>query len=142
MSIKVTPKARKVLVSLAKQVFMHKGSIKQANYEIGQLFVNENRRILNTGSRTGRLYRIAGRNHQSSAPGEPPATITGRLARSADYLVHGWHTMSLGQRASYADFLEYGTRNIRPRKNVILAINNIAAQSSNAYYQSFRRHNQ
>jgi len=34
------------------------------------------------GGRSGRIYEIAGRTHQASAPGEPPANLTGQLADS------------------------------------------------------------
>ncbi len=35
-----------------------------------------------SGPRTGRIYIIRGRPHQASAPGEPPATLTGELRQS------------------------------------------------------------
>jgi hypothetical protein len=141
MNIKVNQKSRRVQASLPKQLDLHKKSINQANYQIGINFVDENREILNTGTRTGRVYQTSAGKHIASAPGEAPSTITGRLAKSVDYSVHGWNKMSLGQKASYADFLESGTKRIKPRKNVILAINNIAGDAVNAYYQFFKRNN-
>lgn len=65
-------------------------------------------------SGTGRQY---GR-HRASAPGQPPATDTGRLAasireelrRDAQGLVE-----VIGTNVSYAAYLERGTRNIAPR---------------------------
>jgi hypothetical protein len=134
--MKITQRTKKVEVSLSRQALLHKKSITQANYDIGQMFVNENRHILNTGKRTGRLYG----NHRASAPGEVPSSRGGRLAKSVDYKVHGWQKMSLGQTAPYADYLETGTKRIRPRRNVIVAINNIAAQAVNAYYKMSKRY--
>ncbi len=138
--IKVTPKTRSVLVTIPKQTILHKRGIQNAHYKIGQDVVDENRRLLNTGPKTGRLYRLSGgQRHQASAPGQAPATRTGRLARSTDYKVHGWRTMTVGQEAPYAAFLERGTRRIAPRPNLIRAINNLAGTTLQAYRQGVKR---
>lgn len=139
-SVKVTPKTRKVLVTIPKLSKMHQRGIRMAHYKIGQDVVDENRRLLKTGPKTGRIYRLSGgQRHQASAPGEPPATRTGRLARSVDYRVHGWHTMTVGQEAPYASFLELGTRRIAPRPNLIRAINNLAGTTLQAYREATKR---
>lgn len=122
--IKVTPKTKSVLLDIPKHKLKHKKQISDSLHEIGQITVNENQRILRTGRRTGRIYRIRGRDHVASAAGEPPALITGRLAKSAGYKASGWTELRVGQQAPYAAFLENGTRFIRPRVNLLLAVNN------------------
>lgn len=90
----------------------------------GDIASRELVRILTTGPRTGRVYTFRGRKHQASAPGEPPALRTGRLAKSVDYQVSGWHTMVLGEEAEYAKFLEHGTRRMQPRPHLQVAVRN------------------
>ena len=91
--------------------------------ESGAIVSKELVRILTTGPRTGRVYTIRGRKHQASAPGEPPAKLTGALARSVDHKVTGWHTMQVGEEADYAGYLEKGTGRIAPRPHLTVAVN-------------------
>lgn len=71
--------------------------------------------ILDT-PKTGRIYRRRTVEHQASAPGEPPASDTGRLVASirTDY-----DTSELVGRVTasteYAAALEYGTARMAPR---------------------------
>lgn len=75
------------------------------------------RKIQASGS--GRVYEIAGpprRTHRASAPGEPPATDTGALARniyveSAD----GGLTVFVGTNQAHGRYLEHGTAMVAPR---------------------------
>jgi Bacteriophage protein of unknown function (DUF646). len=67
-----------------------------------------------TGTRTGRLYYIArlGRMHRASAPGEPPATLTGRLRQSITHSEiqsdgeNVW--INVGTDVPYGKILEFG----------------------------------
>ena len=77
--------------------------------------------------------------YKRQAFGEPPAKITGRLYQSYDYRVSSWHTMLVGEEASYAKFLEDGTRFIRPRQHVILAINNTSGTAVTIFYSYGKR---
>jgi len=70
------------------------------------------------GAKSGKVYRKynPGRIHQSSAPGQSPATDTGGLVNS------GFHEMDertlttkIGFAKFYAAFLEYGTRRMAKR---------------------------
>jgi len=85
------------------------------------------------GPKTGRLYRRGsirrgsrrgrsgiGTFHQASAPGEPPATDTGRLVSSISIRrSDAGLTSSIGVQnvssVKYARFLEFGTRRMKPR---------------------------
>jgi len=73
---------------------------------------NESVRLILQGPKSGHKY---GR-HQASAPGEPPASDTGRLANSISVRHEaGSLTASVVCSASYGLALEIGTPHIRPR---------------------------
>lgn len=67
-----------------------------------------------TGQRSGRVYRVPGTKHKtytSSAPGEPPASATGRLRKSIKYKVEGGFRELqgiVGTDVEYAAILERG----------------------------------
>lgn len=77
------------------------------------LFTSELQRTL-TGKRSGRIYYIgkSRREHQASAPGEPPAVLTGRLRQSMAWTKPHWDgntvTSEVGTNVVYAARLEYG----------------------------------
>lgn len=80
--------------------------------------------ILDT-PKTGRTYRRRGTIHQASAPGEPPASDTGRLvnAITTDYRLPSMRARGGARelrgrviaRSQYALFLELGTQKMQPR---------------------------
>lgn len=98
------------------------------------------------GKKTGRVYWIRGnwgsrrlrpnvrrRKHQSSAPGETHANLTGRALRSISFKVHGHERAEFGygvasnesQKAPfYATYLEFGTPKgqMKPRPTLQNAI--------------------
>lgn len=85
------------------------------------LMVADAKRAVARGPKTGRIY-MKGKNrsikHQASAPGEPPATDTGRLVNSivGDAKVVGKQVQGfLEARTSYAGYLEFGTRRMAAR---------------------------
>jgi len=55
------------------------------------------------------------RTHTASAPGEAPATDTGRLASSVDFKREGPMSATVGSQVAYAAMLEFGTSRIAPR---------------------------
>lgn len=67
----------------------------------------------------GRL-RMGGNRppHQASAPGQPPATDTGRLLNSIYHVIEGVGSdlvAKIGSTVDYAEYLELGTRHMAPR---------------------------
>ncbi len=75
--------------------------------------------ILN-GNKTGRTYTRRTVTHQASAPGEAPASDTGRLANSITTYINkisGLEALIIAGRGAvkYAAMLEFGTRKIAPR---------------------------
>lgn len=136
MTIRVKPikSTNRVIVGMTQNVHRHQQAIQSGLHVAGDLVGRRNRQLIRQGPKTGRIYRINGRSHQASAPGEPPANLTGRLAKSYNYNVHGPYQMEVGQSAPYAGFLEDGTGRIRPRPNVIRAINDTQGDVVRAFY--------
>lgn len=71
--------------------------------------------ILDT-PKTGRIYRRRSVEHQASAPGEPPASDTGRLVNSirTEYDAAALQGTVIAS-TEYAAALEYGTRRMAAR---------------------------
>lgn len=72
--------------------------------------------MVQSGPKTGRVYRRRGIEHQASAPGQAPASDTGHLVQSihTEYNrknLEGYVVVT----ADYARALEFGTENIEPR---------------------------
>lgn len=108
--------------------------IKKALYSSAQEVANEAKRSIKGGGKSGRIYThylftkngriMIGRKrdepHQASAPGEAPATDSGRLVNS---IIARMNTVS-GEEAfvyipkstvKYATLLEFGTSKMAPR---------------------------
>jgi hypothetical protein len=103
---------------------------------IGRELVAHNRNLIRKGPKTGKLYRIAGRRrrHRASAPGEPPANLTGNLARSIGFQINTvGDEMAFGTRSpddprggvEYGAFLDQGTRKIEPRPHVTKTVEDL-----------------
>lgn len=73
-------------------------------------------RSVQRGPKTGKVYEKINprRTHRASAPGQPPATDTGRLANSLKADIQGIRA-TVFTNLEYAPFLEFGTRTIEPR---------------------------
>lgn len=71
---------------------------------------------IQSGEKTGRIYRRRGVEHQASAPGEAPASDTGRLVQSitTDYNF-GPIQGNVNFGTEYAALLEFGTVRMEPR---------------------------
>jgi hypothetical protein len=67
------------------------------------------------GPKTGRIYERGNIIHQASAPGEAPATDTGRLASGTEYRSTGRFSAEVRNSVAYGPLLEFGTRNIAAR---------------------------
>lgn len=77
---------------------------------------NEAIRLIQSGPKTGRIYTRRGVSHQASAPGEPPASDTGRLVNSIATNYEPDKLMGIIQFGTeYAPFLEFGTQKMEPR---------------------------
>lgn len=82
----------------------------------GQLVRTHAVRSILGGAKSGRIYVRRGIAHQASAPGEPPASDTGRLANSIDVKLDAVRVVAtVSASTRYAAFLEYGTQKMAPR---------------------------
>ena len=73
---------------------------------------------------TGIVYRKSSpsRTHKASAPGEPPATDTGRLASSVQYKKAGRGSAEVDSQVEYGPMLEFGTLTIAKRPAWVPAV--------------------
>lgn len=62
------------------------------------------------------------RTHTASAPGQAPATDTGRLASSVTFTREGPMSATVGSTVVYAAMLEFGTSRIDPRPSWVPAV--------------------
>jgi HK97 gp10 family phage protein len=78
---------------------------------------NEAVRGIQRGPATGKIYRRRGVTHQTSAPGEYPASDTGRLANSVEFDVSqvGRTEAIVGTNLVYGRYLEFGTSRMAAR---------------------------
>lgn len=78
--------------------------------------IEEGNSMIMDGQKTGRIYRRRGVEHQASAPGEAPASDTGRLVQSAhtEYEPADLSGEAIWSR-DYAEELEFGTSKMAPR---------------------------
>lgn len=67
------------------------------------------------GPKTGRVYQRGGVTHQASAPGQYPATDTGRLVSSVRMLPDGDLAYVVGTNVQYGPMLEFGTSRMAAR---------------------------
>lgn len=110
-------------------------AVEQTLAGCAMLVANDAKQSVARGPKTGRVYttrfsrnRTTGRifptearvPHQASAPGEPPATDTGKLVGS---IVSGAKGLSgfVEARSLYALHLEYGTRDMAARPFLVPA---------------------
>lgn len=69
-----------------------------------------------SGSKSGKVYKTKRGTHQSAAPGQPPAELTGKLRRSIKIRYYkGGLAAEIGSKHPTAHLLEYGTKRIRKR---------------------------
>lgn len=120
--IKAIKSTKRIIVDMPREIHKHQQGIENGLHVIGDIVGQRAGELIQQGPKTGRVYRIRGRDHQASAPGEAPATFSGRLAKSYNYNVHGPFQMTVGESAPYAGFLEDGTRKMKPRPHLIRAI--------------------
>lgn len=84
------------------------------------------------------------RRHVASAPGETHANLSGRLRRSLGYQINGHESMEFGygvdkDAPEYGEFLEFGTRRMKPRPSLLNAINATTRNAENYFDSAFTR---
>jgi len=97
-------------------------SFAEAGNFVAQSTAQRAKNKIRRGGRSGRVYEISGQTHQASAPGEPPANLTGALAESIHWTrmegpsgsADAFVTDPKGATLEYGGFNESG-RYIEPR---------------------------
>lgn len=85
--------------------------------------------------KTGRIYRRRGVSHQSSAPGEAPASDTSRLVNSRRIILNPQALRARLQfAAKHARHLEHGTKKMEPRPFARRALLETRAQVNTAVF--------
>lgn len=97
----------------------------RALHKSGQGLIYSLQNEANNGLKTGKFYKVKvngiAKIHQASAPGETPATITGRYA-NAGRLVIRPKELVFKNIAPYSGYLEFGTTRMKPRPGLSNAI--------------------
>jgi HK97 gp10 family phage protein len=93
---------------------------------------------VNTGVRTGRVYTDGLRTHRASAPGEPPITDSGDLARSVSGQRTGTGRSETHIKSKYAAALEYGTSKMKPRPFVAPAVTELKKRVGNELKEDWK----
>jgi hypothetical protein len=123
---------KRALFSIHNSVPRVRKGLRVGLTEIGRENSRHLQIMIRTGPRTGRIYG----NHQASAPGEPPANWTGRLAGSVGSRVFGWSRMEFGETVFYGRFLEFGTSKMEPRPHVVRTVTEKRRDNFNTLAQS------
>lgn len=122
MAITIIPTstARKSIKHINRSWFHFSQGVRRGLFAMGKDAAIESARMINNSGRSGRVYMIEGFPHVSSAPGQAPANITGRLRRSFNYRVQGVYQVEWGATSAspYAKWLELGTKNMSPRPTI------------------------
>jgi phage gpG-like protein len=84
-----------------------------------EIFRTINGKAVPIGPRQGNNLSAS---HRASAPGEAPATDTGRLASATEYKNTGKFTAEVGNSVIYGAMLEFGTQKIAPRPAWVPAV--------------------
>lgn len=112
-------------------------AIKRALYDVGKDMYAEARRLIKEGPKTGRKYRVKGRTHTASAPGQPPANWTGALRRSVGFKVRK-SEVEYGYKIHYGEYLEEGTEKMKARPGLKITYQNKMGNIINHFNFRFR----
>lgn len=105
---------------MSKAILNTKEGIRRGLLDVGPEIEREVVRLIKSPPKTGKLYKIGGRIHQASAPGEAPADLTGELADSVGFTVSSPTQLIIGDRAPHGKWMEEGTddKRILPRPHL------------------------
>lgn len=79
------------------------------------LAANDAKTSVQTGAKTGRIYKRGNKTHQASAPGQAPATDTGNLVSKIRAEKIGFAKSDVVAGTNHASDLEFGTSKMAAR---------------------------
>ena len=133
--ITTDPSTRTYLNNLAfgGELKKHRKNILRAEQKHGARCVEELEKVITTGTRSGKTYSYKGTKYTASAPGEPPANRSGRLASSFGFHrtiqeLHIYNKAVSDDGAPYPWFLEEGTGKMKPRPYFLKTINKLGQE--------------
>ncbi|CAN5263124.1 hypothetical protein BH10PLA2_BH10PLA2_00640 [soil metagenome] len=116
--------------------------INKALFASAQQVRTEAIKSIQDGQKSGRIYKRRSVVHRASAPGQAPASDTGRLANSITaYPAQNGESMTVAGRgtALYAPLLEFGTSRIAPRPFMLPALEKSKAWITARLQDAMRR---
>lgn len=116
--------------------------INKAVFASAQQIRTEAIKSVQDGNKSGRTYRRRSVTHRASAPGEAPASDTGRLVNSIQAYASGnGEALTVAGRGTvmYAPLLEFGTSKIAPRPFMVPALEKSKAWITNRLQDALRR---
>ena len=116
--------------------------ISAAVFASAQQIRTEAIKSIQDGEKTGRVYKRRSVTHRASAPGEAPASDTGRLVNSIQaYNSGGGEAFTVAGRGTvgYAAMLEFGTSKMAPRPFMLPALEKSKAWITARLQDALRR---
>jgi len=129
---------RKVEISIENIANSTRQGVRQAFFYYGKDLVKTLNKNVLKKPKGGKVYLIrrgkTKRKHRSSSPNETAANISGAYRKTADFKLKGSDSMIFGAGSSkvpYAEFLEKGTRKMKPRPGLKIAITETERNAKN-----------
>lgn len=98
--IKLDPASRQAIKDLkVTHIKRHRFTIANALTKHGGFMIKKMEKLITSGTRSGRVYTYKGRKYTASAPGEPPANRSGRLASNFGFNKTGYTQLMLYNNA-------------------------------------------
>lgn len=129
--IKLDPTTRKAVLALKTLGPKSKRALRRSLFEFSKDLIKTARKSIIDPPKSGRVYlvRLRGRavRHQASAPGQPPANLSGALKDTITTRLHGVSQLRFEAGSAsvpYAAPLELGNKKgtLKPRPYLIAAI--------------------
>jgi HK97 gp10 family phage protein len=116
--------------------------VNKAVFASAQRVAAEAKKSILDGQKSGRFYKHRSVTHRASAPGEPPASDTGRLVNSINAQLSGpgeAEAIAGNAAVKYARFLEFGTSRIAARPFFLPALEKSKAWIRQRLQEALRR---
>lgn len=138
IEIKADHNNRKIEIKLKGIANSTRQGIRQGFFEYGQDLVKTLNKNVLKRPKGGKIYLIrrgkSRRKHRASEPGETAGNISGNYRKTVDFKLKGSDSMIFGAGSSqvpYAEYLEKGTRKMKPRPGLEIAVKETERNAKN-----------